>query len=404
MTSDQPRSDTRQAGPDGLIPRQRRALRSVAVLFWMNGMVVASYVPRLPGIRDRLDLDLATVGIVLALATGAGLLGSLGVGPAVERWPTRTVMIGGALALTFTLPLVAVAPNALVLLSILTVLSIADVFTDVAMNIQGSALSSRRRVPVMQRLHAMWSLGTVIGGLAATAMAALDVALGIHLLVASAVLLCTLLYVGPGLLEADGPSTESPGHGGPKGSATGVALLFAALGAAAIVPEMINSDWAAFRLTDDLDASDGIAGLGYVAFTVGMVAGRLAGDVAVHRAGHQRVLKRASAVAGVGILVATLIPWTITVYVGLLAAGIGVSIMFPELYDAAARHPRPGRALGGLTAGSRISLLGAPLLVGILADTDRFTVGAAIALATIPCVLVVLWLSGRLVEPARAGS
>ena len=37
---------------------QQRALRAVALQFLINGMVVASYVPRLPEIRDALGIDL----------------------------------------------------------------------------------------------------------------------------------------------------------------------------------------------------------------------------------------------------------------------------------------------------------------------------------------------------------
>ena len=45
---------------------------------------------------------------------------------------------------------------------------------------------------------------------------------------------------------------------------------------------MVNSDWSAFRLTDDLGTSEGVAGLAFVAFTTGMV-GRFGGDAAVAR-------------------------------------------------------------------------------------------------------------------------
>ena len=39
-----------------------------------------------------------------------------------------------------------------------------DVLVDVSMNMQASWLSARRHTPVMNRLHGLWSLGTVVGG------------------------------------------------------------------------------------------------------------------------------------------------------------------------------------------------------------------------------------------------
>ncbi len=377
--------------------RDQRALRAVAVQFWVNGVVVASYVPRLPGIRDKLDLDLSTIGTLIAVATGAGLVGSVGAGPAIERFGTKRVMIAGASMLVLALPFVSVVPSAVALLVVLAIIAASDVFTDVAMNVQGSVLSASRRVPVMNRLHAMWSLGTVVGGVIAAAMAAWDVDLRIHLTGASLFLLLTLLYVAPGLLTTDerreAHATTRPRSSSPASS---VVVTFGLLGAAAILPEMINSDWAAFRLTDDLGASEGLAGIAYVSFTSGMVAGRLAGDTAVERFGGRSVLQWATLLAVIGTLLATLVPATSAAFAGLLLAGIGVSVMFPQLYDAAARSPRPGKALGGLTAGTRIALLIAPLMVGIMADTEALDVGASIAIATVPAAGLLLVLASRL--------
>ena len=78
-----------------------------------------------------------------------------------------------------------------------------DVVYDIAMNLQGSWLSARRHAPVMNRLHGLWSLGTVIGGVIAARAAAAGVSLATHLLVVSGVLLVTLLFVGRGLLPVD---------------------------------------------------------------------------------------------------------------------------------------------------------------------------------------------------------
>ncbi len=386
---------------NGLNPTEHRALKAIAVQFFVNGAVVASYVPRLPGIRDRLDVTLGTIGLIIAIATGFGVVGSIVQGPIVERYGTRNAMIYGAMCLVVLLPLVAFSPTWWVLLLVLGALSIGDVIVDVSMNVQGSVLSARRNSPVMNRLHGMWSLGTVVGAVVASIMASLGVDLRAHLVGAALVLAATLLYVGPGLLTTDSPPeddvADTPAANTRSAGRTAV-VAFAALGGAAILPEMINSDWAAFRLTDDLGASAGLAAVAYVAFTSGMVTGRFSGDAIVERIGSSTVLRRATMLAAIGTLIATVIPATAAVFVGLFIAGLGVSVMFPQLYDAAAQHPQPASALGGLTAGTRVMLLIAPLAVGFMADTDAMTVGAAIAVTTIPGALLVWVLSARLLR------
>ncbi|MCY3910012.1 MAG: hypothetical protein OXF99_00775 [bacterium] len=45
-----------------------RALRAVAAQFFVNGTLFASFVPRLPEIRDRVEISVAGVGALLSTA------------------------------------------------------------------------------------------------------------------------------------------------------------------------------------------------------------------------------------------------------------------------------------------------------------------------------------------------
>lgn len=378
-----------------VLPGDNRALASVAGQFFVNGAVLASFVPRLPGIRDRLDVDLRTIGVLISLATLGGLIGSVTITPILDRFGSKVTMSGGALGLVVLLPIIGFVTSPFQLVIVLGLLSAVDVITDVGMNVQGSAISERRDTPVMNRLHGMWSLGTVVGGSIASLMAWLDVSLQVHLNGAAVVLLAMLFWIIPGLRsDHDTPPSEESSSAGTD-RASGVLVIFLLLGGAAIIPEMVNSDWAAFRLTDDLGASEGVAALAYVAFTSGMVTGRFSGDNIVVRLGSYQMLRATTAVATVGVVLATLVPALVAVFIGLFIAGLGVSLMFPQLYDNAAKAQRPGPALGGLTAGSRLALLGAPALVGVLADTATFSVGQAIALVTIPAALALLFLTPK---------
>ncbi|MDG1267166.1 MAG: MFS transporter, partial [Ilumatobacter sp.] len=129
---------TDRPNPVGPQPGDNRALLSVATQFFVNGLVVASFVPRLPAIRDRADISTATLGALLAIGSAAGLLGSLAVGRLIERFGTRRVLISGALTLVASLAAVGLATTPLILLLALMGLSSMDVLVDSAMNSQGS--------------------------------------------------------------------------------------------------------------------------------------------------------------------------------------------------------------------------------------------------------------------------
>lgn len=377
---------------------EHRALKSVYVQFFVNGAVVASYVPRLPEIRDQLNVTLPGIGLILALTTGVGVIGSLLQAPAISTFGTRRAMTASSLVLVLGLASVGLANTTATFVIALSVVAISDVITDVAMNIQGSSLSARRASPVVNRLHGLWSLGTVVGGVASSVAASAGVSLRAHLVVAALVLAAALVYVAPGLLASDagllGSEEQDPTV--VRQPAPMIVALFLALGGAAIMPEMLTSDWAAFRLADDLEAANGTAGLGYVAFTIGMVVGRFQADAFVERHGPNFVLRCATGLTAVGTLVAMTTPFIIVTLIGLSITGLGVSVMFPQIYDAAVRSRVSKGALGGLTAGSRGALLLAPIAVGNLADIEGLSVGVAVMVMTLPATVIVLVLSGHM--------
>ena len=181
----------------------QRALGAIAVQFFVNGALFASFIPRLPEIRDRVDISVAEVGLLLSIAGISGLVGSAVVGPAVGKFGTRRVMLAAGTLTALSLPVIGIARTPLVLLIGLIALQTFDVLMDVAMNMQGSWLSARRHTPVMTRLHGLWSLGTVIGGVSASRIAAAGISISVHLACAAAILLMALGLASRGLLRVD---------------------------------------------------------------------------------------------------------------------------------------------------------------------------------------------------------
>ena len=365
-----------------------RALRAIAVQFFVNGALFASFIPRLPEIRDRVGISVSGIGLLMSIAGATGLIASATVRRAIARFGTRTVMLAAGTLVSLSLPIVGLATTPLVLLLGLAGMLSFDVLVDVAMNMQGSWLSARRHAPVMNRLHGLWSLGTVVGGVSSSRIAAAGISLSTHLVIAGAVLLGVLAYVGRGLLRTD----EQHKPAAPTVAARRtqshkpILALFLLAGFFAIAVESTSIEWAAFRLTDDFAASAGFAALAYVAVTAGMTIGRFAGDWTTVQIGPQRLTQLAIGLSGIGLATASLIPNQYLSLFGYTIAGVGIATLLPMLYDAAARHPGPtGAGLGALTAGLRTASLTVPLMVGTLAAT-HLSVGSAIAIITLPSV------------------
>ncbi len=385
--------------PTTFTATDQRALASVAVQFFVNGAAFASFVPRLPEIRERVDVGLDGLGVAMTLGVTVGLIGSLRAPALIERFGTRRTLLWGGALMVAALPIIGTATTPIVLVVGLAAMSAADGLIDVSMNLQGSWLSARRHTPVMNRLHGLWSLGTVVGGVAAARAADAGLSLPVHLSIAAALMIGALLFVGAGLLAVDEdhddePTTSPDGAAGRSTPSKAPLLALALSGAFAITVELVSSDWAAFRLTEDLGTTAGFAGLGFVAFTTGMTIGRLGGDQAVARLGGDTVFRLAILLSGIGLSIAAFAPDRWWVLAGYVVAGIGISVFFPKLYDDAARTKgRRGAGLAWLRTGSSLTALGIPTAVGVLAASS-LSVGQAVAIVALPSLAGLLAMRG----------
>lgn len=371
-------------------------MAAIAVQFFVNGATFSSFVPRLPEVRDATGITLDRLGLLTSIGAVAGFVGNASVSRVIERLGSRRTMMVCGTILCAALPVIGFAETQWMLLVGLLVMMSVDVMVDVAMNLQASWLSARRHAPVMNRMHGLWSLGSLTGGAVGVGLARAGVGLEVHLVVAAAVLLTAQLAGSHWMLRDDAayqhqpatdPAAPAPTTGARRAGLIGLIGL-GALGLGGVAMEITPGDWAAFRFTDDLGTSDSYAALGFVAVATGMAVGRFGGDWVAHRVSPQRLSRLAMATVLVGVTVATLVPNRYVDLAGFVVAGLGASTLLPTLYDRAARVPgRTGAGLGALTAGLRLGFLTLPLATGALAGS---------ALDVGPAILIVVLAAGAL--------
>ncbi len=368
--------------------RDRRATAAIAVQFAVNGAFFASFLPRLPELRDKLGVSTGAIGALLTVASAIGLVSSALVRPIIARFGTRLVLFAGGLILAAGLALVGQAGSWATALIGLIGLFLVDVFVDVAMNMQGSWLSARRHHPIMNRLHGLWSAGSVIGGLVSARLA--HTSLALHLGVTAVVLAVLSSLVATQVLAVDETHADAADDVADTAGATraghrrmGVSPLQASLFAAgmtAVLVEMTAIGWAAFRITDDLNGSAATAGVAYVAVVGGMTVGRFAGDHLAQRWGSDRLMQGSAVLAMAALMAAGFIGVQVVTVIAFAAAGLGIATLTPRLYDLAARAGKGSAAgLGVLTAGIRTASILAPASVAAVASAT--SVGLALALA-----------------------
>lgn len=345
----------------------------MTLLFFVNGVVVGSWLPRLPEIRGRLGLDLGTLGLTLALGGLGSLAGSAISGLVVDRYGSRRSGVVAALVVYLFLPFIAIVPTGALLAIVLAFMGCVDSLADVGMNAVGVRVEKSVGRSVMTRLHGLWSLGTLVGsGFSALAIL-IGLGLGAHLLVMSVLGVGAALFASR-LIEESAPRLRegrSPGR-----LAVGLTLA----GGLAVFVEGAPFDWSALFLIDFTGSGGALAGTGVIVFTAGMLAGRLAGDHVVDRLGAVRTLHAGIAVALAALFFVVGLQSAGLALVGFAVWGLGISVALPVLYKLAGSHPSfgEGSGLAALTVGTRLGFMAAPALIGVSATAWSLPVALAV--------------------------
>lgn len=351
----------------------KRATTGVALVFLANGVVVGSWIPRLPEIRDRLSMDLGTLGLTLAWGGLGALIGSSVSGIVLGRIGAKRSAVIGASLLFGLLPLIAVVPTAFLLGTLLAVLGFVDAQTDVGMNAVGVRVEESVGRSIMTRLHGLWSLGTLVG----SSLSALAVLAGIGLgpqLVGLSVAGLVIISYSARLVPDIAPR---PGTGERSGRIA-VGLMLA--GATAVVVEGAPLDWGAIFLIDITGATGAVGGTGVIAFTAGMLVGRMAGDYAVDRFRGVPTLVTGILLSVASMLLVVLPGTTAMALIGFGFWGLGISVALPVLYKLAGAHPSfaQGAGLAALTVGTRLGFMAAPALIGLVASASSLSTALAL--------------------------
>ncbi|WP_141787783.1 MFS transporter [Oryzihumus leptocrescens] len=379
----------------------RRTFIALALQVVVNAFVYSTYLARLPDLRDRAGVDIAVLGRIMTTGNLAALLASVVATRLVARYGSRTVIVWAAPMYVLALPMLGLARSPLALVAAVVMMMSVNVVVDVAVTIQKAVFGFRRGAPVMGRLSAVYSFGTLAGGLAAALMARAHVDVTVHLAVLAVALGGGLVIVRHGLLRDDAiPASER--HAGSPGTARGLlaAVLLIGVVSAAIVPlDIVPGEFTTFRFRDDLGLGASAAAAGYFAFTAGMTLGRLLSDHLAVRLGRRRLFTGGVLTSAAGLGAAALLPWVASAYAGFAAAGLGTGALAPLLAEAASRVGREKEGVRAMFLGNRLAGFLTPVLVGSLAGT-ALTVGDAMACVALPCAVALLVL-GRHVLPGR---
>ena len=364
---------------------------AVAAAFLIHSTVSGTWAPRLPAIKESLELSDGELGTALVgLAIGL-VVGTRVAGAPIDRFGSRPVMRAGFPLLAGTLVLPGLADSGVTLFASLLILGIASGSLDVAMNAQGIEVERHLGRPILSGLHGLWSVGLGLGAGVAAGAAAADVDPLAQFAVVAAVLALASLVLLRGLLPAEHHVREE--HEREEGVTIRWTLPLILLGVitfCSFVGEGSASDWSAVYMTQELDTSQALGALAFAAFAVTMASARFAADPLRGRLGNVILVRGGSLLAAAGLGTALLIHEPVAGIMGFALLGLGLAPVVPIAFSAAGDlDPRAtGRLVGRVATIGYVGSVAGPIMIGWLADATslRTSLGLVVLLSLVIAV------------------
>ncbi|MGY1695113.1 MULTISPECIES: MFS transporter [unclassified Geodermatophilus] len=364
------------------------ARAAVSAVFFLNGVVFANWVTRIPAVSDRTGATPGALGLaLLCIAVGSILAMSL-AGRAVDRYGSArvTVVTGLATAAAVTLP--GQVTDVVALGAVLFVYGAVFGVLDVAMNVGAVQVVRSSGRPLMPSFHAAFSLGGLAGAGTGALAAGAGISPAVHLGLVGAVAAAGVVAVAS-RLPADEPEER------PEGSAGGSAWrhrgiwVFGLIALFAAFSEGAMADWTALFLRDEAGAGDGVAALGYAAFALSMTVARLAGEWLLARVGRARALAGSGVLATAGVLLAVGAASPTAALVGFGLTGLGLATAFPVAMQGGAEVVPGGRGVSAVSVIGYAGFLAGPPLIGLLAEvvTLRWALASVAVLSLLGAVV-----------------
>ncbi|MFI5845707.1 MFS transporter [Catenuloplanes sp. NPDC051500] len=369
------------AGPSGAAVR--RARWAITAVFFINGLMLATYIVRIPSIKADLALTDARLGLVMTCFGTAALLTMQFVGPLVAGFGSVRVIRMTLLLMPLVLVGIGAAGNVVVLAVGVVLLGMVHGTLDVAMNAHAVTVERLRGRPMMNSCHAAWSISAVIASASGASVIRAGIPTLRQFLVVGGVLLIAGLVASLWLLPASvdrvrrAPDGSKPPGAGWRSGWTGPVLIFGLMGLTIMLGEAAVVSWSGVFLHEDRGATLAVAALGYTAFTVFQTAGRLFGDRLTARFGNVSMFRASGVIAVAGLLVVVLGRSQQVTIVGFAILGAGMSVLVPLIFSAvgAAGGDGPGAAtfVSRVTTFTYAGILAGPALIGWFAQAIGMT-------------------------------
>ncbi|WP_062383783.1 MFS transporter [Demequina iriomotensis] len=393
--------------------RVRAARVSVMVLFVGMGIMLGTYVSRVPSVRDALGVSPAGLAALFIVGSIGGLIAFSVLGGLVARIGSLALLRVAAAATVlgfWAMGLAAHLGSALGFALALFVTLGAFETVNALSNAEAATVERLVGRSIMSQFHAAFSIALLAGVGIGALYSHEGVAVGVHYAVNVTVVGAAFLALAS-VAILDGRPPEA-------GSVESSDGLFVTLKVAArerrtlalgfilfcaFTVEMGAADWVPLAIVDDFGRTEALAAALYGFLVVAQSAIRIMGAGVIDRWGRVAVLRACGALVAAGALLFAFTPAFWGVPLAMLVWGLGVSMGYPLAISAAADDRTHATArVAAVAAFGTIAGLTMPQVIGLIAEHVELR-KALLVTVIAAAAMVVLAPAARPLEPAPQG-
>lgn len=340
---------------------------AVKLIFLANGFSLATIIPHFPWIKQIHEMGDALMGFVLLFPAIGAVSMMLLTGNLIQRFGSKRFVLVGGILMQLCIPLILLVPSITFLAPMLLVFGGATGMMDVAMNTQAARIENIYQRPMMSSIHAIFSLGTLLGGGLTSLLLRFRWTPLEHAGMMAILLVLLVIACGPWLVKNENISVEkTPLVSIPRGPV----LVLGLLAMVAMIIEGAAMDWSAIYARNLLEASSSQAAAVFTFFTLTMTLGRFIGDRLVHHWGPERMLRYSCGLGAVGLLIGLFSLSVEGAMFGFACLGFGLANTVPVIFSSACKISgvKPGIGIAGVATLGYLGFLIGPPLIGTIAE------------------------------------
>lgn len=375
---------------------------TIMAIFFFQALASSGMYTRIADVQQTIGMNDAELGFAL-MGQPVGALAMYFVSSQIiEKLGTRIIALIFLPMLALTIMFLALATTAWAATLCFAAFGACFALSNVSMNVEADRVEAATGSTVMNRCHGVWSLGFLIASIGGVFARGAEISTLLHFSITLPFAFLAAAFIIWPMQPSPERTHKSSDSKKPLIAIPTVAtLLLVGFGISAVLLESGTRSWAIIYMRDTFSSAAWVDSLTLPAFFLTMALGRIFSDRWIKKYGPRKIAAITLSVAIVGLSFIVMAQNLYMALAGFGLLGLGICVIYPLTVSAAAQiGDRPSsQNVTSVTMVTSLAMLGAPALMGLVANEFGIRISFAILL---PLLIFSLLMSKLLAKTDKS--